>query len=42
MPDKLIINTCASEFFHLYFSLLEAGIADAISSFELQKIFLFF
>ena len=37
-----VINPCPAELFELYFSLFEAGIANAISSFKWRKIFLFF
>ena len=36
--QKAWLNACPAELFHLYFSLFEAGIANAISSFKWQKI----
>ena len=35
------LNSCRAELFQLYFSIFEAGIANAISSFKWQKIWLF-
>ena len=39
--DLFEVNPCPAELFELYFSLSDAEIADAISSFKWQKIWLF-